>query len=344
MLKAVAYASDNMTGLLETQIPSLVVTISLILAGILIGLGRALSNKKMERFGIEEFMQAVVNAAIFGAAAIILATSVEIGKTVQTSTCIEGAAAIDELSCILDQKVAAGVFSLFQENVRLLDILGYYQTLTLDFGAFSIKPLSNMDGISSIISSQLSSMQLNLMLLNLNLQIINFISKNALELLFVSGLVFRMLFATRKLGGFLIALAFGIYLFYPAFILVFPSPQLDTALNVTRNFTMNPRYATVPIIDLNDNNAIAERIDVMSGRIALNASNLSGNISGNITSIGTAAVSSDLTLVVQANSRAIADTYNYSVIAPLFSLLITIVFIKELGNILGGEIGISSII
>lgn len=332
-----------MTGLLETQVPALVVTISIILAGILIGLGRALSNKRMERFGIEEFMQAMINAAIFGAAALILATSVEVGKTVQPSKCMENAAVIDELSCILDTRISSGMFSLFQENTRLLDILGYYQTLNLDFGAFSIRPLSNMESASGVISSQISSMQFNMMLLNLNLQIVKFISKNALELLFVTGLVFRMLFATRRLGGLLIALAFGLYLFYPAFILIFPAPEMESAINITKNVTNNPAYATVPIVDLNDNNAIAERIDLMSGRIALNTSNTTGNASGDAI-YGSVHLSSDLTLVVQANARAIADTYSYSVVAPLFSLLITIVFIKELGNILGGEIGISSIV
>ncbi len=78
---------------------------------------------------------------------------------------------------------------------------------------------------------------------------------------------------------------------------------------------------------------------MMSGRVALNNSN-----GGNATTNATADFSGDLTMVVQGNSHAVADTYNYSIIAPIFSLIITIVFIKELGNILGGEIGISSIL
>ncbi|MBS3068499.1 hypothetical protein J4450_07360 [Candidatus Micrarchaeota archaeon] len=327
-----------MTGLLETQIPVLVVTISIILAGILIGIGRAFNYKKIERFGLEEFVQAIINAAIFGAAVVIIATSVEIGKTVQTAKCLEGAAAIDELSCSLD-KDSSELFSLFQENVKILNVLGYYQTLNLNFGAFSIQPLANIESISNTISSQTQAMQLNLMLLNLNLQIVNFISKNALELLFVVGLIFRMLFATRRFGGFLIALAIGLYLLYPSFVLMFPSPggNINNAINITKNFTNNTAYATVPIVDLNDNNAIAERIDFMSGRIALNTSE-------NATVNATADFSGDLTIVIQANSQAVADNYNYSVVAPIFSLILTIVFIKELGNILGGEIGIASIL
>ncbi len=327
-----------MTGLLDSQVPVLVVTISIILAGILIGIGRAFNYKKIERFGLEEFVQAIVNAAIFGAAAVIIATSVEIGKTVQTAKCLEGAAAIDELSCVVD-KNSIGLFSLFQENVKILNILGYYQTLNLHFGAFSIQPLANIESISSTISSQAQAMQLNLMLLNLNLQIVNFISKNALELLFVVGLVFRMLFATRRFGGFLIALAIGLYLFYPSFVLIFPNPEgnINNAINISKNFTNNTAYATVPIVDLNDNNAIAERIDFMSGRVAL-------NITENATVNSTADFSGDLTIIVQSNSQAIADSYNYSVVAPIFSLILTIVFIKELGNILGGEIGIASIL
>ena len=321
-----------MSGLLESQIPAMVVTISIILSGILLGIGRAINNKKIERFGAEEFTQAIINAAIFGGVAIILATTVGIGKGIQTSQCLENAAAIDELSCIVSEKIVNNLFSLFQGNIKILDILAYYQTLNLDFGSFSIQPLANVKAISDIISSQTYSMQLNIMLLNLNLQIISFISKSALELLFVFGLIFRMFFATRRLGGFLIAMSLGLYLFYPSFIMAFPTPEqsISNAMNITQNFSSNPNYAATPIIDLNDNYAIAGKIDMLSGRD--NSTNVTVDFTG------------DTTIVIQANSQAIADSYNYSIVAPLLSLIITIVFIKEVGNILGGEIGVASIL
>ncbi len=324
-----------MAGLLETNIPFLVVTISIILSGIAIGIGRAFGNKKIEGYGKEEIAQALVNAAIFGGIAIILGTSVEISHGINQQKCLAGSAAIDELGCVLGKQVSANMFSLFQENSKLLGILGYYQTLNLDFGSFSIQPFVNIKELSGIIGSQLSSMQFNLMLLNLNLQITNFISKNALEVLFAFGLIFRMFFATRRLGGFLIALAIGLYLFYPSFVMIFSPPQLDYAIAVAKNFTNNSAYATVPIVDLNDNNAIAKKLDLMAGRT---------NITNQTNSTAAADFSGELTLVTQANAAAIADGYNYSVVAPILALIITVLFIKEVGNILGGEIGISSMI
>jgi len=52
---------------------------------------------------------------------------------------------------------------------------------------------------------------------------------------------------------------------------------------------------------------------------------------------------SDLTVISKANSDAISKTLLYSAIAPLFSLLITAVFVKELGALLGGEFGLKTL-
>lgn len=367
-----------MVGLLESQIPMLVVTISIILAGILIGVGRAFGSKKIEGFGKEELVQAAINAAIFGAVALIVLTTTEISKGIRETQCKIGATMIDELACIAEKQIMPGVFALFQETIKVLDILGYYQTLSLNFGTFSIQPLVNIESISNILSFQVYLMQLALILLNLNLIILNFIAQNALEMIFVVGLLLRMFFATRRVGGFLIALALGLYLFYPSFILAFPSPEqeVNLALNGTKNFTNNSFYAPNPIVDLNDNNAIAEKIDALSGRTSseqendneiINIINVTNNQSNNtnetedldiieniddsndenkeinVVNLKNVDFSSDLTVLTQANSVALAKIFMYSIIAPIFSLIITIVFIKEMGDILGGEIGIASI-
>ena len=306
----------------------IVVTISILLSGISIGIGRGFGYKRIESFGIDELFQSIINGAIIGAVAIIIELIKSVSSSLVEPKCSAGDA-IAELSCVLTE-VNNGVFSLFQETVKAMNIVGYYQSLALDFGSFSIQPLGNLQSILDVFSSQVNSLEMLLMLTSLNLNIVTFFAENALILLFPIGLVLRSFFATRKLGGFLIALAIGAYVLYPMFILIFPVPtaEIDLAKGSLQNFTSNEQFAPWPIVDLNDNYAVAAKIDNMS-------------VWSNATS--NPDFSGELTVIAQANSNAISKISLYSVFAPIFSLIITIVFIKELTNILGGEIGLSSI-
>ncbi len=308
-----------MSDIFGMNIAIIVVTISILISGILIGLGKAFSLKRIELFGLEELIQSIINAALIGAAAAIILLAQNISSEVVTPVCSTGPT-ITELSCTI-QSFSTSLFSFSQELVKTSVLVGYYQTLSLDFQAFAIQPFTNLSALSNLFSNHLLLSNLLTILLNFNLQIINFFSENSLFLLFPLGLVFRSFFATRKLGGFLIALAIGTYLFYPAFIMIFPVPT-EALSSATANMTLfnsNPEYATVPIIDLNDNYAIAAKLDNLTSKDFVG----------------------DLTLITQENSNAISKVSFYSLFSPLFSLLLTIVFIKELGNMLGSEITFS---
>ena len=190
-----------------------------------------------------------------------------------------------------------------------------------------------------------------------------------------SFLVLRSFFATRKVGGFLVALAIGLFIFYPVFIMVFPTPNNDLNQSIT-NMQMvnnNSYYAAVPIVDLNNNYAIAGKIDLMSGRCnsilaAYNATfNLTGNFTGNGTNVTTNSsnttlsncinvtqalnltantstdFTSDITVAVEGNTNSLSKSLLYAVVAPIFSLLVTIIFVRELASLLGSEIGLRTI-
>lgn len=325
------------------EIATTVVLASIILSGILIGVGRAFSYRKIEHFGVEELFQSIVNAAIIGSflAIIALISTVATGVTVESCTTGD---VLAQLSCTLTN-LKTSIFSLFQETVKTLSILSYYQTLKLDFNAFSITPFSNLSSITSIITAHIFSLQFLLMLLEFNTQILSFISQNALGLLFPVGLVLRTFFATRKVGGFLIALSIALVIFYPSFILIFPNPQQDveSAVNYTKNFTNNTVYAAVPVIDLNNNYALAAKIDMMSGRCNLPANTSNCLNLSNVNETYVSEFMDDVTVLTQSTGNSISKVFLYSVFAPLFSLIITIVFVKELASILGGEIGLSTI-
>jgi hypothetical protein len=355
------------------EVAVIVVTASIVLAGILVGLGRAFGFKRIELFGLEELIQSIINAAIIGSFAAIVELVGVISTSVVSDTCSAGNV-IAQLSCTLGN-LNDSLFSLMQGLIRLLNLIGFYQGLSLDFGSFAISPFANLASVSDALSSQLLLTNLVMMLVELNTQIALFIGQNALALLFPVGLVLRTFFATRRVGGFMIALAIGLYVFYPTFILIFPDPQPDimnTSI-IVENFTNNSFYATAPVIDLNGNYAIAGKLDLLSGRcdprdfnlstwIALengtnvthstNVSNtttmcddylLSQNWTSNVTANYQTDMSGDLTLIMQKAGDSLAKSLLYSVVAPIFSLIVTVVFVKELANILGSEIGIKTI-
>jgi len=327
------------------EIAVVVVTASILLAGILLGVGRAFGYKRLEHFGIEELIQSVINAAIIGAFAAIIELVNAVSSSLVTETCSSGDA-IAQLVCTIENLDIA-IFSMFQELVKLTDLLGYYQSLSLDFTAFSIQPFANLSGVSDLFLSQLLSLQFLLVFLDLNLQILYFVAQNALLLLFPLGLVLRTLFATRKLGGFLIALSLGLYILFPSFVLIFPNPQ-DDIQNATlemSSFNNNSMYATMPVIDLNDNYALAGKLDVMSGRCFEEGLNETSHCTDFVAMYADDPpdFSGDLTVIAQRNSYAMSKVLLYSIVAPIFSLLITIVFVREVGMLLGSEIGLASI-
>ncbi len=166
-----------------------------------------------------------------------------------------------------------------------------------------------------------------------------FIKENAIELLLSLGIIFRTFFATRRLGGFLIAFSFAFYLLYPSFVLIFPLPLNTTnaTISFVANYTNNTAYAPVPIIDLNSNYALAQKIDIMTGRCLGRDVNSScpaaeGNFSDSVDFI------SDTTMVVQRLEEANAKLFLFVVLAHLTSLVISIIFIWEVSKLLGGEL------
>ena len=305
-----------------------VVVISIILSGIALGVGRAFGFKKLERFGLEELAQSIINAALVGAAVGIVTLFSTIAASFLDPVCSDGNP-VSELQCTLDA-LAVNLFALAEETQRTAAILAYYQTLQLDLGPFSLQPLSHLQSTLDLLSNQTLQLQFLLILNYLYLTIISFIQENSFAYLLSAGLVFRAFFATRKLGAFLVALFIGVYLFYPLFVLLFPLPQeaMDTALEELKNFNENEEYATPPIVDLNDNYAIAEKIDILSTRTPNNLNE-------------TVDLTGDLTLIAQGNARAMGRLWVYLLFGPLVSLLVLLVLVKELTAALSAEIGFS---
>ncbi|MEW5996808.1 MAG: hypothetical protein AB1657_04405 [Candidatus Micrarchaeota archaeon] len=298
----------------DLTLAGIVVSLSIILSGILMGLGRTLNSKRLEHFGTEELIQSVINAALVGAYTAIVAAATEISRGIITEGACTAGDAIENLQCIFSS-LSSEIFALLAQAVSLHQMVSYYQTINLEFSTFSIQPMSGLSSIASVLQSQILTLQALLTVSQFQVQVLGFFAPQLLTFFLPVGLIFRSFFSTRRLGGFLIALSIGVYLFYPAFILIFPVPELNvTTANLT-NVTNSTLYRTTPILDLNDNYAIAGKLDNMT----------TGDFTG------------DLTLAAQRISESISSLSLFVLLAPLFSLIVTAIFIKEVTEIFGGE-------
>lgn len=301
------------------------IVISIIIAGIALGFGRAFSLKRLERFGADELLQSIINSAILGFAVglsvLVMQIGAEFTPAMENISCNANATPSDYTLCAINATTQQS-FGLSQDLVRVQNSIGYYQTLELHFGNFSIQPLVNMGSVSNQLANSAYSIQLSVFASALNAQFLSFISSGWFGTIFAAGLVLRSFFLSRKFGAFLIGASIALIIFYPLMLLMFPLPLEDVsqARNLTSAFLSNSTYQTVPIIDLNGNNAIADKIYNMSF------------VAGGSDFIG------DLTLIVQQTTDAAASLFFYSVIVPLFALIATLVLIKELSSSFAGEI------
>lgn len=300
------------------------IVISIIIAGICLGFGRAFSLKKLERFGIDELLQSIINAAILGFAVTLSTLVISVGDEfmpqIKNLSCDTNVTPSSYMLCIINETNHQS-FNLSQDTIRIQNTIGYYQSLELHFGNFSIQPLINMGSAYTQLANLLYSIQFSFFISSINAQFLSFISSNWFGVIFAAGLVLRSIFLSRKFGAFLIAVSISLIIFYPLMLLMFQPPfqALKEAKTLTEGFLTNSSYQTIPIIDLNNNNAIAEKI--------YNMSFMGGN-----DFVG------DITLIIQQITHATALLFFYSIIVPLFALIAITVLIKELSITFAGEI------
>ncbi|MBD3390302.1 hypothetical protein GF415_05135 [Candidatus Micrarchaeota archaeon] len=303
---------------LDLTIAGTIVALSIVLSGILIGLGRALGSHKVEYFGREELIQAIINAALVGAYATITLTATQISAEISGDGLCTGGSAIENLLCTYEG-VSGSTYSLLTAAVDLHSMAAYYQSIVLDFSTFSIQPLAHLSSVSMMLEAQVLTLQQLLLFSEIHVQLLSFFGPQLLTFFFPLGLVFRAFFSTRRLGGFLIALSFGLYLLYPSMVMVFPQPDLNETEVSLAQMNNNTNYTTTPILDLNDNYAIAGKMDNMTNLTAGN------DFTG------------DLTNSVQHLTYATSSLAIFIILAPLFSFIVTLIFIKEVTDIFGGE-------
>ncbi|HVA82636.1 MAG TPA: hypothetical protein VNF06_00535 [Candidatus Aquilonibacter sp.] len=320
------------------------IAIMLSISGIAIGLGYALDERRLKEFGKNELYQSILNAALVGSLLVVFASNGLMTNLINSLT-----GGVTSYSCpqYMDANSAlcfsysylmglsgysihgSSYSSLFVIISGLLLSLISLGTLLGVIAGLKINLLLISISFSTILSPILGQIQyltgiLTTLALGISVQaaILSFVAVTAIAVILPLGLILRSFYPSRKLGGFLIAVAIGAYVVLP--------------LSYVLNATMINSYSQVNSTDLV---SITNSASSIQGQIA------SSNLQYNQTSTGIfGGITSGLQSLVAQISQVLSDlTFRLSrlimevFILPAFSLIITGISIRELAGIFGSE-------
>ncbi len=320
---------------------SSLIFLSILLSGLLIGLGKAIKSKKLTSFGLEELTEAIINSAILGAFATIIFAVNSLsnetfeftdinqnysdGSTNLKDFCINQGfnleSNIESLQCNL-----AGVQDLVFQNLNLAQNinfgLSYYSSLSFDFGIVSLSPLKTLESAYS----QISKYQDFLLSLNLSYQtlfeFLNLIKVASIAFFLPLGLILRSFFITRKLGGMFIGISLSFYIIFPSLISILTnyedqSNKLSLTKNQMQDFLNQNNLTIYPVADITtsvSNGEVFQTID------SLNQTQFVDSL-----------------IIIQKSAISSLSLSTISIFIPIFAFLISSFFAKTIGSGLGEE-------
>lgn len=302
------------------------VIISIVLSAFALGISRALQSKKLWSIGMEELMQSVINAAMLGAIVSGAALSSQIASSMLEGNDFGDCTYLKSTSnspiaysaCAVEGTMQKG-WGVANELNMLSFGIGALSSMRIDINVVSAAPFDALSYSAKNYLQWADEIRFSLSLLEINRQALFFIMQAAFSLFLPVGLLLRLFFATRKLGGAIMAGAIGFFIVYPlafcAFVWDFSSLEESYDNAMADLGSLSASLAPVPAIDWDK-----------GGEIANLLKNLSGNEIASKTSLPYASVSA-----FEANLQM------YAIVYPLICLLITIVSIREMAAMLGGE-------
>lgn len=324
--------------------------------GMVLGIGIATNDRKMKEFGKSEIYQAILNGAIIGSLFIAFSQNGIVSQilggavnstsaSVHCSEPMENNAALCFAYTYLTSptviQVGTGTApTLFNADLSLL--------LPVTLLAVIVGLISSL-GFNLIIQVSLSSAlapivhQLNYIVSALTFALIGievqgalmlFISIVAIPILLPIGMVLRSFFATRKLGGAMMAIAIGLSTVFP--------------LTYVLDFQMSQSYSSTSANSI-INSTIANAQGFQTALLGQTGSMVSNSVSGtnstagqNVLSITSLAI--DFAKGGSAFFQQVTDEISLLIVQvfffPIFSIILTTISIRELAKILGSEISL----
>ncbi len=312
-----------------------VVFISILLSGIAIGIGIALRHKRLERFGIEELGQSIINAALLGSIVLLSHTVSAISVELATNsgyniTNATNVTAID-LALLQTDAQLASTSALLSKTTDLVQLLMYYQSIVVDLGNITIQPLKGFSTFFPLLTLANIVFALGVFFLTLLKGALVFVKSTWMAVAFALGLFLRSFFATRRVGSAIMCLALAFILLYPFFLTNLPSPlEQLRATNESISALLQAQWPPPAPIALTQNGTLTTALYNLSFYVA-NAS-LSSSAANN-----TANTTAFLTQAEEITQELIASggvVVLNEIVLPLLAAALSIALGWEMGKAL----------
>lgn len=249
-------------------------TISILIGGILFGLGMGFGARRIRLLGAEEVGQGIVSAAMLGG---LIAFTLLIDAAVPSLVPQPGAVA-----CPSVPSPSASPYSYYQCNLeamqnayrtlsnslaRAAEITGFASSLQVDIGVVAAQPFFALQSASKDLHNGSQQAGWQSALAFFEFELADTVRSSALSIFLPAGLILRTFFATRKVGAAAMALAISAYVAYPLlFLHTFTvSPSLSTVAQAQKDVdSFNSEFASIPLLDLDSTAAVRNKINEMS--------------------------------------------------------------------------------
>ncbi|MCX8194519.1 MAG: hypothetical protein N3G22_00200 [Candidatus Micrarchaeota archaeon] len=301
-------------------------TISILIGGILYGVGLGFSARRLRIFGAEEIGQGIISAAMVGALATftaLLDTSVSALVPQSSLPSCPGVpnpqgSPYSFYECNL-QAISTSFSNLSSQLSRSADIVGFASSLKVSVGVVSAQPFFALESASKQLSEASQKAAERSALSFFELEFAEAVRTSALVVFLPAGLLLRTFFATRRLGAAAMAIAISAYVIYPLiFLHTFTTSKTASAASQASEAAaqFNAQFASIPLMDLDETGAVRNAIYEMS----------EGDFGGKVQPL------------FPLSFRAIALSDADLIIYPLISLAISAVAALELYALLSSPV------
>jgi len=324
----------------------------LVIVGLAHLASRMLHNRRLGDWAKEEFLQVLVSAALVGGLVALMAPdngiiikafqslvpanamTIELpaGVSIPISQCEQFGIAPGSIICYafdyigqVQNQILIIIASLFGINM-VLDIIS---KISVDIIVVQITPLSGLSAFVQVFNSMIQTLTFLEIMTVVEKSLLAFANATALSVFLPIGIVLRCFFATRRIGGALIAIAVGAYLIFPLCIALngvavqhAKADAYEPITNATAQIAALTPYGS----QFNQNGTLnpdttRSYMDKVTGAAS--------SIVGAVQAIPNAVATFIGTMIVEV------------VILPVVALMITMIVIKELAGVFGGEVNLS---
>jgi hypothetical protein len=304
----------------------LLVGIMLAVAGFALGIGYAINDKRLKEFGREEIIQSIINGALVGGLialfvsggpvdSVINSIVMSNGTTMSCSSFLSGNSAI----CFSYNYLVGGAYTFMGVSHSSI-LTGTTSLIVVLLGTYGVLGLLKtfLSPLLSLIQSAVQALGAAAISATVQASVLAFIAVSTLTVILPTGLILRSLYPTRKLGGFLIALAISLYVVLP--------------LTYVMNATISSNYQSAT------NSTGLNSVTLGPGSIengVLSAVNQSSN--STVTLLSLSGVQSWATNFLDGLFSAVASFMVWAFILPAFSLMLTGISLREMSRLLGSD-------